>query len=161
MIKFKGPWMGALVLIGAGALSAFPAEARQGGHGAHGVARGGISGGYSAGPRSPIGPGTTFAPPVGGGYKARGGFPKAYDGGSRGYGHVGPPPGSRPHVGKPHRPHHRYGRVRPYPYLYRYEPYYYYDYEPVYIDECAWLYRKAKRTGSRYWWRRYRDCVED
>jgi hypothetical protein len=32
---------------------------------------------------------------------------------------------------------------------------YYYD------DQCAWLRRKAVRTGSRYWWRRYEDCRED
>lgn len=23
---------------------------------------------------------------------------------------------------------------------------------------CGWLYRRAVNTGSRYWWRRYRDC---
>jgi hypothetical protein len=26
--------------------------------------------------------------------------------------------------------------------------------------ECAWLYRRAIRTGSGYWWRRYRDCID-
>jgi hypothetical protein len=26
--------------------------------------------------------------------------------------------------------------------------------------ECAWLYRRAARTGSSYWWRRYRDCID-
>ncbi len=26
--------------------------------------------------------------------------------------------------------------------------------------ECAWLYRRAVRTGSGYWWRRYRDCID-
>lgn len=24
--------------------------------------------------------------------------------------------------------------------------------------DCGWLRRKAKRTGSGYWWSRYRDC---
>ena len=26
-------------------------------------------------------------------------------------------------------------------------------------NSCGWLYRKAVRTGSKYWWRRYRRCV--
>jgi len=25
-------------------------------------------------------------------------------------------------------------------------------------DRCAWLRDRASSTGSRYWWRRYRDC---
>ena len=25
-------------------------------------------------------------------------------------------------------------------------------------SSCGWLYRKAVRTGSRYWWRRYYNC---
>ena len=24
---------------------------------------------------------------------------------------------------------------------------------------CGWLYRKARRTGKAYWWRRYERCV--
>jgi hypothetical protein len=24
---------------------------------------------------------------------------------------------------------------------------------------CGWLRERARDTGSRYWWRRYRDCV--
>jgi hypothetical protein len=27
-----------------------------------------------------------------------------------------------------------------------------------YNDDCYWLKRKAIRTGSRYWWRRYHEC---
>lgn len=23
---------------------------------------------------------------------------------------------------------------------------------------CGWLHRRAETTGSRYWWRRYREC---
>jgi hypothetical protein len=44
------------------------------------------------------------------------------------------------------------------PFLYYDEPYYYgvpyYDRGP-----CRWLRRRAVRSGSRYWWRRYRRCV--
>lgn len=30
---------------------------------------------------------------------------------------------------------------------------------PVYNGSgCGWLRRRAIDTGSRYWWRRYRDC---
>lgn len=42
----------------------------------------------------------------------------------------------------------------------------YYDYGPSYYyggdtyGECRSLRRRAVRTGSRYWWRRYRDCVD-
>lgn len=42
----------------------------------------------------------------------------------------------------------------------------YYDYGPLYYyggdtyGECRSLRRRAVRTGSRYWWRRYRDCVD-
>ncbi len=25
---------------------------------------------------------------------------------------------------------------------------------------CAWLHERAIETGSRYWWRRYEDCIE-
>ncbi|MEO1265245.1 MAG: hypothetical protein AAFV26_06045 [Pseudomonadota bacterium] len=45
------------------------------------------------------------------------------------------------HIGHPgyyHGPH--YGRWRPY-------------------RPCRWLRRKARRTGSPYWWRRYRRCM--
>lgn len=55
-----------------------------------------------------------------------------------------------------HRHHrHRGGSVG----IYIGPGYGYYDYG--YVDgECAWLYRRAVRTGSRYWWRRYRDCID-
>lgn len=35
---------------------------------------------------------------------------------------------------------------------------YYDDYS--YRGGCEWLHRRAIRTGSRYWWRRYRDCID-
>lgn len=25
---------------------------------------------------------------------------------------------------------------------------------------CEWLHERAVETGSRYWWRRYEDCIE-
>lgn len=34
---------------------------------------------------------------------------------------------------------------------------YYYDY---YDDSCGWLLQRARRTGSRYWWNRYYDCID-
>ena len=36
-----------------------------------------------------------------------------------------------------------------------YDDDYYYD-----GGGCAWLHRRAIETGSPYWWRRYRDCVD-
>jgi hypothetical protein len=37
-------------------------------------------------------------------------------------------------------------------------PVYYYDDYGYYAD-CYWLHRRALRTGSPYWWRRYEACV--
>lgn len=37
-----------------------------------------------------------------------------------------------------------------------YAPYYYDDYD----DGCGWLLQRARRTGSRYWWNRYYDCID-
>jgi hypothetical protein len=28
-----------------------------------------------------------------------------------------------------------------------------------YRGDCGWLRRRALDTGSRFWWRRYRDCM--
>jgi hypothetical protein len=28
-------------------------------------------------------------------------------------------------------------------------------------DDCRWLRRRAQATGSRYWWNRYRACIDD
>jgi hypothetical protein len=52
-----------------------------------------------------------------------------------------------------HRKHHR--RFRGYafyglPYVYAYSAYDDYD--------CGYLRRRAVRTGSSYWWRRYEEC---
>jgi hypothetical protein len=47
-----------------------------------------------------------------------------------------------------------------------YRPYGYYYSAPLYVapryvapSGCGWLRVKALDTGSRYWWRRYRDCI--
>lgn len=47
------------------------------------------------------------------------------------------------------------------PYAYGYGAYYPYYYDNYYSDDCGWLRRRAIATGSRYWWRRYRACIED
>ena len=31
-------------------------------------------------------------------------------------------------------------------------------YTQSYYGGCSWLHRRAVDTGSRYWWRRYREC---
>jgi hypothetical protein len=31
-------------------------------------------------------------------------------------------------------------------------------YDGYYYGDCEWLRRRAVVTGSRYWWRRYRQC---
>ena len=31
-------------------------------------------------------------------------------------------------------------------------------YDGYYHGDCTWLRRKARATGSRYWWTRYRQC---
>lgn len=105
----------------------------------------------------------------------RGGHGGGHGGGHHGGGGHGG--GFRFHGGGPHfggggRPHfrggrggHRHGglRFRYYPGFYGYAPYYYDDYyfdDGYYDDSCAWLRRKAVRTNSRYWWRRYRRCMD-
>ena len=58
---------------------------------------------------------------------------------------------------RPHRGHRHRGGKRRF-YSYGYAPYYYGYYDSYYDDSCAWLRRKALRTGSSYWWRRYERC---
>ena len=54
--------------------------------------------------------------------------------------------------GKSDFKHRHYGRYfRYYPGIFAYGAYSYYD-------ECDWLWRKARITGSPYWWRRYEEC---
>ena len=74
--------------------------------------------------------------------------------------HMGP--GMGPHVGPRMGPihsgpffghHHRHFRN-----FVVGVPYYDYDYYGGYGD-CGWLHHRAAVTGSRYWWRRYYECV--
>ena len=52
-----------------------------------------------------------------------------------------------------YRGHYAY---RPY-----YRPYGLYYSAPLYVapSGCGWLRARALDTGSKYWWRRYRDCI--
>lgn len=38
-----------------------------------------------------------------------------------------------------------------------------YNYDDGYYSRsrCGWLRHRAEETGSRYWWRRYRACIDD
>lgn len=56
-----------------------------------------------------------------------------------------------------HHHHHKHRRFRSYGYPYYYGPAYY-SYYGGYGD-CGWLRRRAIRTGSSYWWRRYDQCI--
>jgi hypothetical protein len=128
------------------------AEARRGGfhgggfHGGHAFHGGGFRGGRA------FHGGRAFR-----GYAYRG---HAY----RGHAYRG---AYRGHIGRGYRwsgGHHRhyrhygYGRrwYRYAPYVVWSAPYYYGSY---YGSGCDWLYRKARRTGSAYWWDRYDQCV--
>jgi hypothetical protein len=92
-----------------------------------------------------------------------GGGPKAFRGFRGGGGpkfHARKFGGGYGGFGKPHHRHRGRG-IRIYPRYYGYVPYYYGDYyydDTYYDDSCAWLRRKALRTNSRYWWRRYHRC---
>lgn len=66
----------------------------------------------------------------------------------------GPPPkGWRPPPPPP--PSHGRG-VR---YMWGGLPFFFYD--GYYHGDCSWLRRKARETGSSYWWRRYRQCRDN
>jgi hypothetical protein len=70
--------------------------------------------------------------------------------------------GRRKFRGGSHR--RRYGkrsRGRSLYYYAPYVPYYYYNDYGYYDGDCDWLRRKARRTGSSYWWRRYDRCIND
>lgn len=69
--------------------------------------------------------------------------------------------GGRRHWGGRHHGHrhhgHRHHRYRRhYRGIYFGAPYLYYG--GYGSSSCGWLYRKAVRTGSSYWWRRYNRC---
>lgn len=89
-----------------------------------------------------------------------GGFSgKSFSGGVRSGPRGGGFSGPRLHAGK--GGHHHHGR-RPRGGIYYSVPSYYYYSSPGYYygGECGWLLRKARRTGSSYWWNRYYDCIE-
>jgi hypothetical protein len=129
--------------VAAPASAAQPVQMRgRGGfsRGGGGFSRGGMGrsfGGMSRGPRLggfSRGPGRSF-------YSGRGG-PRLAGRGYRGR-----------HHGHHHHGHHR--RFRGYafyglPYVYAYNDYGGYS--------CSYLRRRAIRTGSAYWWRRYEKC---
>jgi hypothetical protein len=94
------------------------------------------------------------------GYKGgRSGGMRAFGGGSgKRFG------GRHSGIGKQHfggRRHHRGPKIRFRSRSHGYLPYYYGYYNSYYDDSCAWLRRRALRTGSSYWWRRYEDCRHD
>lgn len=103
-------------------------------------------GGRSFGSRS-FGPGRSFSRRSFGGGRV-GGIPRSMR-------HAGG--GKHWHGGRGHRHHkHRHRRI------YGYYPYYgaaYYGGYGYGYGDCGWLRRKAIRTGSSYWWRRYESCV--
>lgn len=85
----------------------------------------------------------------GGGFKGGGKSYRGFSGGGSKFG------GRRSHF-KGYR--HRGPKIRIRPRYYGYAPYYYGYYDSYYNDSCASLRRKALRTGSSYWWRRYERC---
>lgn len=78
-----------------------------------------------------------------------------HHGGGGGPGH-GPGPGWGGGGGHHHGHHHGHGfRFYGAPFI-GYGAYY-----GGYGEGCGWLRRRALATGSRYWWARYEDCVDD
>lgn len=128
-----------------------------GGFGGGGGGGGAAIGGGGGGGRMFGGGGGGGGPRIGGGGGFGGGG--AVIGGGGGGGpriHHGPHAGGGPRGhGGPRIRHPRGGGV-----FYGYTtPYSYNDYS--YGTSCEWLRRKAIRTDSRYWWLRYRECLDD
>ena len=115
-------------------------EGRGGGGG------GGAIGGGGGGPR--FGGGGGGGPRFSGG---GGGGPR-FSGGGGGGPRIGRGGGHRHHG---HR-HRRGGGI-----YFGFGAPYYYGNSYYYGSNCDWLYRRAVRTGSKYWWRRYRNCIDD
>lgn len=86
----------------------------------------------------------------------RGGISRGWNGGiSRGW-NGGNRWVNRGWNGNRHSGHrHRGWRHRHYGYRRWYGPGIYVG---TYGSSCGWLYRRAVRTGSPYWWRRYEEC---
>lgn len=139
-------------------------QGRGGGGGMRGFSGGGRSFGGGgmrmrsfSGPRN-FGGSRSFSRGAMGG----GGIPRGIRGGDFGGNKFRPGGGWGKHGGHRHR-HHRHRRF----YGGGYYPYYGYGYGAAYYgdyygsSDCGWLRRKAVRTGSSYWWRRYEQCVSD
>lgn len=155
----------AMALIVAMALSMSvsiaPAEARKAGarSGGFGMSNAGRAIGGNIRSRS-VGQ-RAFRGSVGGGskFKYRGSprIKQGFSGSKRAW--KGPRPGYRHHKHK----HRRVVRIPRYTgYGWGSSAYYggYYDAYPAYgYGDCEWLYRNAVRTDSRYWWRRFEDCM--
>ncbi len=95
----------------------------------------------------------------GGGPGGGGGGPGGGHGG--GHGHHGGGPGPGWGGGGGHHHHHGHGggfRFYGAPFV-GYGAYYYGG--GGHYEGCGWLRRRALATGSRYWWARYEDCVDD
>jgi len=111
-------------------------------------------GGFKGGSRGFKGGGKAFRGFSGGGSRRfkgnRGGFSKRSFKGNRG--------GYSKRYFKGRKGHRRGPKIRFRSRAYGYAPYYYDSY---YDDSCAWLRRRALRSGSRYWWRRYERCRHD
>ncbi|HKZ97617.1 MAG TPA: hypothetical protein VJ045_11625 [Hyphomicrobiaceae bacterium] len=138
----------AAVLIGLGCAGL--AHAKSGGHGFRGGGAFTPHSGFSGGPR-------IAGPRMSGhsGMSFRAGHGSARFHGWKGH---GPRLSWHNFNNNHHGHHHKHRRVIiGYPYFsdYGYYDDYAYDY-----GECDWLYRKAVRTGSPYWWQRYQDCVD-
>lgn len=111
---------------------------------------------------APAAPGAKSMTPAGsglvtqvrrGGHHHGGGFGAGRGFRSGGVGFVGRGYGGRHWGGHRHHRHRGWGGV------YFAAPLYYGAYDYGYGD-CRWLKRKAWRTGSSYWWRRYNRCVD-
>ena len=133
---------------------AFPAgkvQTRAAGSMVIDVGRGGPGGGYGGGHGGGHGGGP------GGGHG--GGGPGHGLGHGHGPGH-GPGHGWGGGGGHHHHGHGhgRGSRFYGYPFV-GYGAYYYGG--GGYSEGCGWLRRRAQATGSRYWWARYEECVDD
>lgn len=91
----------------------------------------------------------------GGGHHGGGHHGGGHHGGGHHAHHGGGRRGGIAHLRGHRGRHHRGSRFRIYR-NYDYAPYYY----GYYDDSCAWLRRKALRTDSAYWWRRYDRCLD-
>lgn len=116
-------------------------EGKGGGGGGGSASKGGGAGGYGGGQQKGGAGGGTWEGKGGGGGMSKGGGGGTWEG-KRGGGGGG--------VWMREGRRYRDGRG----------PRRFYDGRAFrYRAPCAWMRERARDTGSRYWWRRYRDCV--